>query len=77
MLNSDIAVAALDPAQFAEAEKLAVELDLPMARPGVQYQMLLRYTGKGLELVKPHDLNLAGPVRVEFTRGKDALPRQQ
>jgi len=77
MLNPDIAVAAPDPARIAEAEKLAAELGLPMARPGDQYHMLLRYTGKGLELVKPNDPNLAGPVRVEFARGKSAFRRQQ
>jgi 16S rRNA (guanine1516-N2)-methyltransferase len=77
MLNPDIAVAALDPARIAEAEKLAAELDLPMAGPGDQYHMLLRYTGKGLELVKQGDPNLAGPVRVEFTIGKAAFRRQQ
>jgi 16S rRNA (guanine1516-N2)-methyltransferase len=77
MLNPDIAVAALDPARIAEAEKLAAELDLPMAGPGDSYHMLLRYTGKGLELVKQGDPNLAGPVRVEFTRGKTAFRRRQ
>jgi len=77
MLNPDIAVAALDPARIAEAEKLAAELDLPLARPGDPYHLLLRYTSKGLELVKPNDRNLAGAVRVEFARGKVAFRRRQ
>lgn len=77
MLNLDIAVAAHTPAQLAEAEKLAAELGLPMARPGDQYQLLLRYTGKGLELIKPDDPNLTGSVRIEFTKGRSAFRRRQ
>ena len=77
MLHPDIAVAALDPALIAEAEKLAAELDLPLAGPGDSYHLLLRYTSKGLELVKQGDPNLAGPVRIEFTRGKAAFRRRQ
>ena len=77
MSNPDIAVMALDPKRIAEAEKLAAELDLPMAGPGHSHHMLLRYTGKGLELVKLGDPNLAGSVRVEFTRGKAAFRRRQ
>ena len=77
MLNPDIAVTALDPKRIAEAEKLAAELDLPMARPGDSLHMLLRYTSKGLDLVKPNDPNLTGSVRVEFTKGKAAFRRRQ
>lgn len=77
MLNPDIAVTALDPKRIAEAEKLAAELNLPMAEPGDSHHMLLRYTGKGLELIKLGDPNLAGSVRVEFTKGKAAFRRRQ
>lgn len=77
MLNPDIAVTALDQARITEAEKLAAELDLPMAGPGDSHHMLLRYTSKGLELVKTNDPNHAGSVRVEFTKGKAAFRRRQ
>jgi len=77
MLNLDIAVTALDPTRIAEAEKLAAELDLPLAGPGDSHHMLLGYTSKGLELVKPDDPNLTGSVRVEFTKGKAAFRRRQ
>lgn len=77
MLNLDIAIAAQAPAQFAEAEKLAAELELPMARPGDQYQLLLRCTSKGLELIKQDDPTLTGSVRVEFTKGRSAFRRRQ
>ena len=72
-----IAVTAHTPAQIAEAEKLAAELDLPIARPEEHYQLLLRYTSIGLELLKPDDPNLAGPVRVDFTNGRSAFRRRQ
>ncbi len=77
MLSPDIAVAAHTPEQLAKAEKLAAELELPLARPGDQYQLLLRCTSKGLELIKPDDPNLTGSVRVEFTRGRSAFRRRQ
>lgn len=77
MLNLDIAVAAAHPDHSAEAEKLATRLDLPLARSDRQYQLLLRCGKAGLDLVKPGDPHLAGPVRVEFTTGQSAFRRQQ
>lgn len=77
MLNPDIAVAAHTPAQDGEAEKLAAQLDLQVARPGRQYQLLLRCSKTGLALVKPGDPNLAGPVKVEFIGGQSAFRRRR
>jgi len=77
MLNLDIAVAADQLDNGAEAEKLAARLDLPLARANHQYQLLLRCDKAGLELVKSGDPNLAGPVRVDFTTGQSAFRRQQ
>lgn len=76
MFKLEIGVAAQTPALLAEAEKLAEELDLPLVQVGDQYQLLLKCTAKGLELIKPGDPNL-GPVRVEFTRGRSAFRRRQ
>jgi 16S rRNA (guanine1516-N2)-methyltransferase len=77
MLKADIAVVAHTPAQAVKAEKLAAELELPIADPGEQYQLLLRCSSDGLALSKPGDPNLAGPVRVEFTGGQSAFRRRQ
>ncbi len=72
-----IAVTAPDQSRLKEAEQLAAQLDLPMAQPGIRYQLLLRYSDKGLELIKPDDPNLSGGVRVDFVTGSSAFRRQQ
>ena len=77
MVNQAIAVTALPPLPPATAERLAARLGLPVARPGELYQLLLRCTDSGLELVKVGDPNLAGPVRVDFTTGRAAFRRRQ
>ncbi len=77
MSSPEIGVVALDPLRIAEAEKLAAELDLPLAGQDNAFPLLLRYTSRGLELMKTGDPDLAGPVRVEFTSGKAAFRRRQ
>jgi 16S rRNA (guanine1516-N2)-methyltransferase len=77
MLTPDIAVTAAHPDDCSEAKKLAARLDIPLARTDRRYQLLLRCTKAGLELVKSGDPNLTGPVRVDFTTGRSAFRRQQ
>ncbi len=77
MATVDIAVAAHTPLQSAEAEKLAARLNLPLAGPEQQYQLLLRCSKNGLALIKQGDPNLKGPVRVDFTGGPSAYRRRQ
>jgi 16S rRNA (guanine1516-N2)-methyltransferase len=84
-----VAVTCPDPALSAQAKKLAARLDLPFAPPfsrppgsikqyrSEQYQLLLRVSDKGLELIKPNDPNLNGAVRVDFTSGPAVFRRKQ
>jgi 16S rRNA (guanine1516-N2)-methyltransferase len=85
-----VAVICPDPAFSKRAETLATELGLPLVSPvspthrateqeeaQEQYQLLLRVSAKGLELVKPNDPDLSGAVRVEFTSGRSAYRRKQ
>lgn len=82
-----IAVKASCADLVSQAQELATRLGLPMeSSKGIcssgtdateQKRLLLRVTGKGLELVKPDDPKLSGAVRVDFTAGHAAFRRKQ
>lgn len=72
-----IAVASPAPSLSDQTEKLATRLNLPMADSEEQYDLLLKYSDKGLELVKPNDPLLTGSVRVDFTSGRQEFRRKQ
>ncbi|MCW5199484.1 class I SAM-dependent methyltransferase [Desulfobulbus sp. F1] len=73
----DTAVVYADSALAKRAETLAFQLKLPLAQPGQLHELLLRCTPEGLELLKPDDPHLSGPVRVDFTAGAAAFRRKQ
>ncbi|CAK8715619.1 MAG: 16S rRNA (guanine1516-N2)-methyltransferase [Candidatus Electronema aureum] len=73
----DTAVVYTDSAIAKQAETLAFQLKLPLAQPGQLHELLLRCTPDGLELLKPDDPHLSGPVRVDFTAGAAAFRRKQ
>ncbi|WP_417910420.1 class I SAM-dependent methyltransferase [Candidatus Electronema sp. PJ] len=77
MSLSNLAVTCADPALLAQAEELALRLQLPLAQPGEQHQLLLRCSSRGLELLKLDDPNMTGSVRVDFTSGAAVFRRQQ
>ena len=72
----------------AQAQELAARLGLPMEAPESSLnhrnrsteqgnRLLLRVTGKGLELVASEKRTLGGAVRVDFTAGHAAFRRKQ
>ncbi|MCW5203320.1 class I SAM-dependent methyltransferase [Desulfobulbus sp. US1] len=77
----------VEPAVLAKAEKLAVQLNLPVELPensyssragsSKRYRLLLRVSSNGLELIKLDDPKLSGAVRVDFTAGHAAYRRKQ
>lgn len=76
-LRPEIAVACAAPELLAQAEELAKRLGLPLAENGARPQLLLRCTAEGLELLKPDDPQLRGPLRVDFTAGAMDFRRKQ
>lgn len=73
-----VAVAWIDPALAEAAAELAARLGLPLAEADRPPGLLLRLTPTGLELLKPNDPHLRGPLRVDFTdRALDFRRRQQ
>ncbi|XOF32792.1 MAG: class I SAM-dependent methyltransferase [Candidatus Electrothrix sp. YB6] len=69
-----------DPVLRTWAEQLALQLDLPLTyshKMTGEYHLMLRVGEQGLELVKPADPHLNGPVRVDFTAGRAAFRRKQ
>ncbi|WP_417915242.1 class I SAM-dependent methyltransferase [Candidatus Electronema sp. JM] len=73
----EIAVDCAAPELLAQAEELAARLGLPLAENGARHQLLLRCTAEGLELLKPDDPQLRGPLRVDFTAGAMDFRRKQ
>jgi len=57
------------------ALKLARKLGLPIAATGEHYDLILRCTVSGLELYRPGDPQLTGPVRAEFVAGPSGYRR--
>ncbi len=70
----EIAVTSTEPALQQKAEQLAADLELPMARAGKQYPLLLRYSPKGLEL---RAAGCTGTVLVDFNEVRFAHRRRQ
>lgn len=77
ILRPDLAVTCAAPELLAQAEELAARLGLPLAEAGARHQLLLRCAPEGLELVKPDDPQLRGPLRVDFTAGAMDFRRKQ
>ena len=77
LVRPELAVTAAAPELLAHAEKLAAQLGLPLVEPGAQCLLLLRCTAEGLELLKPDDPQLRGPLRVDFTAGTMDYRRKQ
>ncbi|WP_417913071.1 class I SAM-dependent methyltransferase [Candidatus Electronema sp. TJ] len=73
----DLAVACAAPELRPQTEALAARLGLPVAAENERRQLLLRCTAEGLELVKPDDPQLRGPLRVDFVAGAFAFRCQQ
>jgi 16S rRNA (guanine1516-N2)-methyltransferase len=73
----DLAVTCAVPYLLSQAEKLAVRLGLPLANSGERHQLLLRCSPEGLELLKPADPQLRGPLRVDFAAGAVDFRRRQ
>ena len=76
-LRPEIAVTCAAPELLAQAEELAKRLSLPLAEDGARHQLLLRCAAEGLELLKPDDPQLRGPLRVDFTAGAMDFRRKQ
>jgi 16S rRNA (guanine1516-N2)-methyltransferase len=77
MSSPNLAVTYTEPVLLPQAEELAIRLQLPLAQPGERYQLLLRCSSLGLELLKPNDPKMTGSIRVDFTSGVAAFRRQQ
>jgi len=72
-----LAVSCAAPELLAQAEELAARLGLPLAVAEERQQLLLRVSYAGLELLKPDDPQLRGPLRVDFTAGAMDFRRRQ
>ncbi len=73
-MQPDAAVTGTVPELLLKAKLLAADLDLPIARPGQPYPLLLKYTHQGLEL---QAAGSSGTVRVDFTDGRASFRRRQ
>jgi 16S rRNA (guanine1516-N2)-methyltransferase len=73
----ELAVSCAAPELLAQAEELAARLGLPLAAAEGRHQLLLRCAPEGLELLKPDDPQLRGPLRVDFTAGALDFRRRQ
>jgi 16S rRNA (guanine1516-N2)-methyltransferase len=76
-MRTDIAVTWTEPALKEGATELAARLGLPLAKTGQRHSLLLRLSQAGLELLKPDDPHLRGPLQVDFTAGGLDFRRRQ
>jgi 16S rRNA (guanine1516-N2)-methyltransferase len=76
-MRPDLAVTWSGPGAAARAAELAAQLGLPLVESGRQHNLLLRLSQAGLELLKPDDPHLRGPLRVDFTAGALDFRRRQ
>lgn len=70
-----IAIHYLHPKQEKQAALLAEKLGLPVKADDEKFDMVLRYSERGLELLRFNDPTLTGSVRVDFIAGRTGYRR--